>query len=181
MAKFDVYRKIKKIHMVGIGGTGMCGIAEVLLDHGYTVTGSDMNSSSTTDRLIGLGAEVSIGHDPTLVKGADVVVISSAVSVDNVEVVAAREQKIPVIRRAEMLAELMRLSFGVAVAGTHGKTTTSSMVGLVLEHAGLDPTVIVGGRLKTIGTHSKHGKSDLMVVEADEFDRSFLKLTPRWR
>ena len=164
--------------MVGIGGTGMCGIAEVLLDHGYAVSGSDMSTSSTTERLIDLGAAVNVGHDATLVKGADVVVISSAVNDSNVEVIAAREQKIPVIRRAEMLAELMRLSFGVAIAGTHGKTTTTSMVGLVLEHAGLDPTVIVGGRLKTIGTHSKHGKSDLMVVEADEFDRSFLRLAP---
>ncbi|MFC1537477.1 UDP-N-acetylmuramate--L-alanine ligase [Gemmatimonadota bacterium] len=164
--------------MVGIGGSGMCGIAEILLDAGYLVTGSDMAATSTTDRLRELGAQVISGHDPDQVAGADVVVISSAIGEDNPEVAAARESHIPVIRRAEMLAELMRMKYGVAVAGTHGKTTTTSMIGLVLEHCGCDPTVIVGGRLRALGRHAKSGTGDLMVVEADEFDRSFLRLTP---
>ncbi|MEA2062423.1 MAG: UDP-N-acetylmuramate--L-alanine ligase [Gemmatimonadota bacterium] len=178
MDKFDLYRKLDRIHLVGIGGAGMCGIAEILLDAGYQITGSDMAATATTGRLAELGAQVHIGHDPGLVEGADAVVISSAVSQDNPEVAAAHEKRIPVIRRAEMLAELMRMKYGIAVAGTHGKTTTTSMIGLMLEHAGCDPTVIVGGRLRALGRHTKSGSSDLMVVEADEFDRSFLKLSP---
>ena len=178
MSEFDMYRKIKKIHLVGIGGSGMCGIAEILLDAGYLVTGSDLAASATTDRLKELGARLRIGHGAEEVEGADVVVISSAVQEDNPEVTAAREKHIPVIRRAEMLAELMRMKYGIAVAGTHGKTTTTSMIGVVLEHAGCDPTVIVGGRLRALGRHAKSGRSPLMVVEADEFDRSFLRLTP---
>ncbi|MBN2288078.1 MAG: UDP-N-acetylmuramate--L-alanine ligase [Candidatus Glassbacteria bacterium] len=173
-----MYRKLKKIHLVGIGGSGMCGIAEILLDSGYQVTGSDLAATATTDRLRELGASVMIGHDPGRVAGADVVVVSSAVSDDNPEVAAARAQHIPVIRRAEMLAELIRMKYGIAVAGTHGKTTTTSMIGLVLEHCGCDPTVIVGGRLRALGRHAKSGLGDLMVVEADEFDRSFLRLSP---
>ncbi|MFH1070250.1 MAG: UDP-N-acetylmuramate--L-alanine ligase [Candidatus Glassbacteria bacterium] len=173
-----MYRKVKKIHLVGIGGTGMCGIAEILLEDGYGVTGSDLVKSATTDRLGKLGARVSEGHDPANVEGADVVVISSAVMPDNVEVTEARRRLIPVIRRAEMLAELMRTKYGIAVAGTHGKTTTTSMIGGVLESAGLDPTVIVGGRLRSLGRHAKRGASELLVAEADEFDRSFLKLSP---
>jgi UDP-N-acetylmuramate--alanine ligase len=178
MTKFDMYHKVKRIHMVGIGGSGMCGITEILLDAGYHVSGSDIAQSPTTDRLAQLGAEVYIGHRAGQVRGSDVVVISSAIDKDNVEMLAARELHIPVIRRAEMLAELMRMKYGVAVAGTHGKTTTTSMIGLVLEHAGLDPTVIVGGRLRSLGRHAKSGRSDLLVAEADEFDRSFLRLVP---
>jgi len=178
MSKFDMYRKIRKIHLVGIGGSGMCGIAEILLDAGYQISGSDLQATASTRRLRKLGARLRIGHDPGQVEGADVVVISSAISEDNPEVTAARQRQIPVIRRAEMLAELMRMKYGIAVAGTHGKTTTTSMIGLVLEHSGCDPTVIVGGRLRVLGRHAKSGSSDLMVVEADEFDRSFLRLTP---
>jgi len=178
MFKYDMYRKVKKIHMVGIGGSGMCGITEILLDNGYQVSGSDLNQSPTTDRLIKLGARVFIGHRPENLAQADVVVISSAVREDNAEVQAAHKAHIPVIRRAEMLAELMRMKYGIAVAGTHGKTTTTSMTGLVLEEAGLDPTVVVGGRLRALGRHTKRGESDLFVAEADEFDRSFLRLAP---
>ncbi|MBW7994981.1 MAG: UDP-N-acetylmuramate--L-alanine ligase [Candidatus Glassbacteria bacterium] len=173
-----MYRSVKRIHMVGIGGSGMCGIAEILLDEGYAVSGSDLNANATTDRLKQLGAEVSVGHAAENINGADVVVISSAVSDDNVEVAGARSAQVPVIRRAEMLAELMRTKYGVAISGTHGKTTTTSMVGIVLEEAGLDPTVIVGGRLKALGGHARRGASELFVAEADEFDRSFLRLTP---
>ena len=178
MAKYDMYGKIKKIHMVGIGGTGMCGITEILLDDGYQVSGSDLVSSPTTERLARLGARVFIGHEPEHISGADVVVTSSAVHDDNVEVLEARSRLIPVIRRAEMLAELMRMKYGIAVAGTHGKTTTTSMIGLVLEKAGFDPTVVVGGRLRSLGRHAKRGASELFVAEADEFDRSFLRLSP---
>ena len=178
MAKYDMYGKVKKIHMVGIGGTGMCGIAEILLDDGYQVSGSDQAASPTTERLSRLGARVFIGHKPEHISEADVVVTSSAVSDDNVEVIEARSRLIPVIRRAEMLAELMRMKYGIAVAGTHGKTTTTSMIGLLLEQAGLDPTVVVGGRLRSLGRHAKRGASELFVAEADEFDRSFLRLSP---
>lgn len=178
MAKCDMYGKVKKIHMVGIGGTGMCGIAEILLDDGYQVSGSDLVSSPTTERLARLGARVFTGHKAEHIAGADVVVTSSAVRDENVEVLEARARLIPVIRRAEMLAELMRMKFGIAVAGTHGKTTTTSMIGLVLEQAGLDPTVVVGGRLRSLGRHAKRGASELFVAEADEFDRSFLRLSP---
>ncbi len=172
------YRKLNHIHMVGIGGTGMSGIAEVLINLGYHVSGSDVQDNEATQRLAGLGAEVSIGHQADNVKSADVVVISSAVRDDNVEVRRARSGLIPVIPRAEMLAELMRMKYGIAVAGSHGKTTTTSMAALVLEAGGFDPTVIVGGRLNTIGANAKLGEGDFIVAEADESDRSFLYLSP---
>jgi UDP-N-acetylmuramate--alanine ligase len=172
------YRKLNHIHMVGIGGTGMNGIAEVLLNLGYKVSGSDLQENEATQRLTRLGAVISIGHRAENVKAADVVVISSAVREDNVEVERARARLIPVIPRAEMLAELMRMKYGVAVAGSHGKTTTTSMTALVLEAGGFDPTIIVGGRLNTIGANAKLGEGDFIVAEADESDRSFLYLSP---
>lgn len=173
-----VYRKINHIHMVGIGGTGMNGIAEVLLNMDYKISGTDIAKTEVTQRLAQLGAEISIGHEAKKVEGADVVVISSAIKQDNVEVEEARRRKIPVIPRAEMLAELMRMKYGIAVAGSHGKTTTTSMIGQVLESAGFDPTIVVGGRLNTVGAHGKLGKGDFIVAEADESDRSFLYLSP---
>jgi len=172
------YRKLNHIHMVGIGGTGMCGIAEVLLNLGYRVSGSDLQENEATARLARLGARVYLGHSADQVRGADVVVISSAVREDNVEVIQAKSLKIPVIPRAEMLAELMRMKYGIAVAGAHGKTTTTSMTAQVLEAAGYDPTIIVGGRLNTIGANAKLGEGDFIVAEADESDRSFLYLSP---
>ncbi len=172
------YRKLKNIHMVGIGGTGMNGIAEVLLNLGYGVSGSDIQDNEATQRLARLGANVSIGHRAENVRGSDVVVVSSAVRDDNVEVQKARCLKIPIIPRAEMLAELMRMKYGVAVAGAHGKTSTTSMTALVLEAGGFDPTVIIGGRLNTIGANAKLGEGDFIVAEADESDRSFLLLSP---
>jgi UDP-N-acetylmuramate--alanine ligase len=172
------YIKLKNIHLIGIGGTGMNGIAEVLLNLGYAVSGTDIQENESTQRLARLGANISIGHAAEKVRGADVVVISSAVQKDNVEVEEARRLKIPVIPRAEMLAELMRLKNGVAVAGSHGKTSTTSMIAQVLEQAKLDPTIIVGGRLNTIGAHGKLGEGDFIVAEADESDRSFLYLSP---
>ena len=174
----SIYRKIKHIHMIGIGGTGMSGIAEVLLNLGYRVTGSDLQTTDVTRRLAGLGARVRKGHRAERVHGADVAVISSAVKEDNVEVREARRLKIPVIPRAEMLAELMRMKYGIAVAGSHGKTTATSMIALVLEHGGFDPTIIVGGRLNTVGANAKLGAGDFIVAEADESDRSFLYLSP---
>ncbi|MCK4495754.1 MAG: UDP-N-acetylmuramate--L-alanine ligase [Candidatus Aminicenantes bacterium] len=171
-------KKLKHIHMIGIGGTGMNGIAEVLFNLGYKVSGTDINENEATQRLVSLGVEISIGHKAEKVEGADVVVISSAIKEDNVEVGEARRQKIPVIPRAEMLAELMRMKYGIAVAGSHGKTSTTSMIAQVLEVAGFDPTIIVGGRLNTIGAHSKLGEGDFIVAEADESDRSFLYLSP---
>ncbi|MHB8053955.1 MAG: UDP-N-acetylmuramate--L-alanine ligase [Candidatus Aminicenantales bacterium] len=173
-----MYRKLKHIHMIGIGGTGMNGIAEVLHNLGYRVSGSDIADSDATRRLREIGATVSIGHKSEQVAGADVVVVSSAVREDNVEVREARRLKIPVIPRAEMLAELMRMRYGIAVAGSHGKTTTTSMVAAVLDKAGFDPTIIVGGRLNTVGAHAKLGEGDFFVAEADESDRSFLMLSP---
>jgi UDP-N-acetylmuramate--alanine ligase len=172
------YRKLNHIHMVGIGGTGMNGIAEVLLNLGYKVSGSDIQENDATHRLVRLGAVVAIGHRAENLKDADVVVISSAVREDNVEVQSARARLIPVIPRAEMLAELMRMKYGVAVAGSHGKTTTTSMTAQVLEAGGFDPTIIVGGRLNTIGANAKLGAGDFIVAEADESDRSFLYLSP---
>ena len=172
------YRKLNRIHMVGIGGTGMCGIAEVLLNLGYQVSGSDLQENEATQRLARLGARIFHGHAAENVGEADVVVISSAVREDNVEVVQAKARKIPVIPRAEMLAELMRMKYGIAVAGAHGKTTTTSMTAMVLELAGLDPTVIVGGRLNTLGANARLGEGDFIVAEADESDRSFLYLSP---
>jgi UDP-N-acetylmuramate--alanine ligase len=173
-----VFRKIQRIHFVGIGGSGMSGIAEVLLNLGYGVSGSDLRRSRVTDHLAALGARFAEGHAAENVAGADVVVTSTAVRADNPEVVEARRVGVPVIPRAEMLAELMRLKYGVAVAGSHGKTTTTSMVALVLARGGLDPTVVVGGRLAVLGSGARLGKGDFMVAEADESDRSFLKLTP---
>ena len=173
-----MFRKIRHIHLVGIGGSGMSGIAEVLLTLGYKVTGSDLTQSDTTHRLETLGGKIFIGHEASHVEGAEVVVISSAVQPTNPEVVAARENVTPVIPRAEMLAELMRLKFGIAIAGAHGKTTTTSLVASVLAHAGLDPTFVVGGKVNAMGTHARLGRSDLLIAEADESDGSFLRLSP---
>ena len=172
------YQKLKHIHMVGIGGTGMNGIAEILLNLGYKVSGSDMNANQSTRRLARLGADVSLGHKAENSIGADVIVISSAIKEDNIEVQEAKRSKIPVIPRAEMLAELMRLKNGIAVAGSHGKTSTTSMIARVLEFANFDPTIIVGGRLNTVGAHAKLGEGEFIVAEADESDRSFLYLSP---
>jgi UDP-N-acetylmuramate--alanine ligase len=171
-------RHAARVHFVGIGGIGMSGIAEVLLNLAYRVSGSDLKESDTTRRLAKLGARISYGHRAENLGEADVVVTSSAVRRDNPEVLAARARKTPVIPRAEMLAELMRLKYAVAVAGSHGKTTTTSMVATVLNAAGLDPTAVVGGKVNVLGSNAKLGKSDLMVVEADESDGSFLKLHP---
>jgi UDP-N-acetylmuramate--alanine ligase len=170
--------KFRQIHFVGIGGSGMSGIAEVLLNLGYQVSGSDQKRSAVTDRLAKLGARVYEGHAAANVAEAQVVVTSTAVKADNPEVMQARRQGLPVIPRAEMLAELMRLKYGVAVAGSHGKTTTTSMVAIVLDKGGLDPTVVVGGRVGTLGSGARLGKGEFMVAEADESDRSFLKLSP---
>jgi UDP-N-acetylmuramate--alanine ligase len=172
------FRNFQRIHMVGIGGSGMSGIAEVLLSSGYAVSGSDIKASAVTERLRNLGATIHAGHRAENVQGAHVVVISSAVRPENVEVVEAHRLKIPVIPRAEMLAELMRLKYGIAVAGAHGKTTTTSMVAAVLAAAGLDPTFVVGGRVNHAGTNARLGQGEYMVVEADESDRSFLLLAP---
>jgi UDP-N-acetylmuramate--alanine ligase len=166
------------VHFVGIGGIGMSGIAELLANLGYHVSGSDAKRSDITDRLASLGVMVSAGHDARHVGGADVVVVSSAIAADNPEIVEARARHIPVIPRAEMLAELMRLRVGIAVAGAHGKTTTTSMVALMLERAGLDPTAVIGGRLSAFGSNARLGRGEFMVVEADESDRSFLRLSP---
>ncbi len=173
-----MFAKIQRVHFVGIGGIGMSGIAEVLLTLGYKVSGSDLRSSPVTQRLANLGALTFEGHRAENVQGAEVVVTSSAISPDNPEVVQARRLKIPVIQRAEMLAELMRLKYGIAVAGMHGKTTTTSMVASVLAAAGFDPTVVVGGRVDAMGSNARLGKSHYLVAEADESDRSFLKLSP---
>jgi UDP-N-acetylmuramate--alanine ligase len=173
-----MFRNFQRIHMVGIGGIGMSGIAEVLLTLGYSVSGSDLKASAITQRLENLGATIYTGHRAENVEGAHVVVTSSAVRPDNPEVVEARRQKIPVIPRAEMLAELMRLKYGIAVAGAHGKTTTTSMVASVLAAAGMDPTFVVGGRVNQAGTTARLGKGEYMVVEADESDRTFLLLAP---
>lgn len=170
--------KIQRIHFVGIGGSGMSGIAEVLLTMGYTVTGSDMRESETVHRLRGLGGTIFIGHTAEQVLGADVVVKSTAVPNSNIELTTATEHKIPVIPRAEMLAELMRVKHGIAVAGTHGKTTTTSMIATCLHHADLDPTVVIGGRLDAIGSSARQGKGEFMVAEADESDGSFMLLAP---
>lgn len=176
-----MYRKHRKhhIHFVGIGGIGMSGIASVLLELGYEVSGSDIRHSSVIRRLVASGARVTIGHRPENIDGCDVVVTSSAVSSDNPEVKEAWRRQIPVIPRAQMLAELMRLKrFGIAVSGTHGKTSTTSMIGVVLQHAGLDPTLIIGGQVKSMGTNARWGQGEFLVAEADESDGSFLYLTP---
>jgi len=170
--------KIQHIHLVGIGGAGMSGIAEVLLTLGYTVSGSDLQESETIRRLRELGGRIFIGHQASNIGEAQVVVVSSAVPPSNPEVAAARARVIPVIPRAEMLAELMRLKYGVAIAGAHGKTTTTTMVATVLAQGGLDPTVVIGGRVNALGSHARLGRGDLLVAEADESDGSFLKLSP---
>jgi UDP-N-acetylmuramate--alanine ligase len=171
-------RHTARVHFVGIGGIGMSGIAEVLLNLGYVVSGSDLKESEVTKRLVSMGARIEYGHRAENLLDSDVVVVSSAVRKDNPEVVAARQRKIPVIPRAEMLAELMRLKYSVSIAGSHGKTTTTSMVASVLAAAGKDPTAVVGGKVNVIGSNARLGKSELMVVEADESDGSFLKLHP---
>lgn len=170
---------VKNIHMVGIGGIGMSGIAEILVNQGFNVTGSDIAKSEVTNRLEEIGIKIYEGHKTENLKDADVLVYSSAVTIDNPEVKEAMVRKIPVIKRSEMLAECMRMKYGISIAGTHGKTTTTSMVGLVLTEGGIDPTIIVGGKLSGLGgTNARLGNSEYIVVEADEFDRTFLKLTP---
>ncbi|MHB1528166.1 MAG: UDP-N-acetylmuramate--L-alanine ligase [Acidiferrobacteraceae bacterium] len=170
--------RVQNIHFVGIGGVGMCGIAEVLFNLKFTVSGSDSQDSANTRRLAELGIPVRIGHDAAHVAGMDVVVVSSAIQQDNCEVASARAAKIPVVPRAEMLGELMRLQSGIAVAGTHGKTTTTSLIASILAHAGLDPTFVIGGRLNSAGSHARLGYGDYLVAEADESDASFLYLQP---
>ena len=173
-----MFAKIQRIHFVGIGGIGMSGIAEVLLNLGYKISGSDLKASPVTQRLADMGAQIFVGHGAENVAGSDVVVTSSAIVRDNPEVAEAARLHIPVIQRAEMLAELMRLKYGIAIAGMHGKTTTTSMVATVLAAGGLDPTVVVGGRVDAMGSNARLGKSHYLVAEADESDRSFLKLSP---
>jgi UDP-N-acetylmuramate--alanine ligase len=170
--------KVQRIHFVGIGGSGMSGIAEVLITQGYSVTGSDMKEGQAVKRLRSLGGTVFIGHDPEQVSGAHVVVKSTAVPMSNPEIVAAESQQIPVIPRAEMLAELMRMKYGLAVAGTHGKTTTTSMLATCLHGAGLDPTIVIGGRLDSMGSSARLGAGEFLVAEADESDGSFMLLDP---
>lgn len=170
--------KVKQLHFVGIGGSGMSGIAEVLANLGYTVSGSDLMASATTRRLEAQGIRIVIGHDGANVVGADAVVVSTAVKADNPEVLAAREKRIPVVPRAQMLAELMRLKHGIAIAGTHGKTTTTSLVTSILAEGGLDPTFVIGGRLNAAGANARLGRGDFLVAEADESDASFLFLSP---
>ena len=174
-----MFKNIHRVHFVGIGGIGMSGLAEILLSQGFEVSGSDRALTDITDHLSKLGITIYEGHSPENLKDVDVLVYSSAVTVDNPEVKAAVERKIPVIKRAEMLAESMRMKYGIGIAGTHGKTTTTSMVGLTLTEGNIDPTIIVGGKLSGLGgTNARLGHGDFIVVEADEFDRTFLKLTP---
>jgi UDP-N-acetylmuramate--alanine ligase len=174
-----MFKNIKKVHFVGIGGIGMSGIAEILLNQGFQISGSDNNLSDITNHLSDLGIKIYEGHSEKNLDDADVLVYSSAVKLDNPEVMAAAERKIPIIKRAEMLAECMRMKYGISIAGTHGKTTTTSMVGLTLTEGGIDPTIIVGGKLSGLGgTNARLGNSEYIVVEADEFDRTFLRLTP---
>ncbi|MEJ2323839.1 MAG: Mur ligase domain-containing protein, partial [Nitrospirota bacterium] len=173
-----MFERYKVIHLVGIGGIGMSGIAEVLYNLGYDVRGSDISESDTVERLRVLGVEIFKGHRPENVDGAHVVVISSAIGRDNPEVLEAERRGVPVISRAEMLAELGRLKYSVLVAGSHGKTTTTSLISTILAHGGLDPTVVIGGKLKALGTNARLGRGDFMVAEADESDGSFLKLIP---
>ena len=171
-------RRIRRIHFVGIGGSGMSGIAEVLLNQGYEISGSDISASPSVRRLTEAGAEVFLGHSDSNIEGADVVVKSSAVTIENPEIASARERGIPVVRRAEMLAELMRYRHGIAIAGTHGKTTTTSLITAILAEDGRDPTFVVGGRVNSVGTNAKLGGSRYLVAEADESDASFLHLQP---
>lgn len=172
-----MFGKIKNIHFVGIGGAGMCGIAEILLNLGFNVSGSDKTKTETVEYLESIGAKVFEGHEGSHVEGSDALVYSSAVPMTNPEVVEAKKRKIPVIRRAEMLGELMRMKYGISIAGTHGKTTTTSMAGNMLTEGGLDPTIIVGGKLQKLKTNARLGNSKYLIAEADEFDRSFLTLT----
>ena len=176
--KSKMFFRLKHLHFVGIGGIGMSGIAEVLLNQGFRITGSDLLDSDVVAHLRELGAEISIGHRGEHVQGAQVVVYSAAVKPDNAELQEARRLKLPIIPRAEILGELMRMKYGIAVAGTHGKTTTTSMIGAVMTEAEMDPTIIVGGRVKSLATNAKLGSGEFLVAEADEFDRSFLQLTP---
>ena len=173
-----MYGRTHRIHFIGIGGSGMSGLAEVLLNMGYQVAGSDLKASDVTDRIVERGGRVFIGHSPSNVQGAHVVVYSSAVRQDNPELGAARAMGIPVIPRADMLAELMRMKYGVAVGGSHGKTTTTSMIATVLSRGGLDPTIVVGGRLRAVGANAQLGHGRFLVAEADESDGSFLRLAP---
>lgn len=173
-----LFGRVKRIHLVGIGGTGMSGIAEILLDLGFEVTGSDVKPTEVTERLAKLGAEIVEGHASDLVSRADVAVVSSAIGAENPEIRLARASGVPVIPRAELLAELMRVKRGIAIGGAHGKTTTTWLASLVLAEGGLDPTIVVGGRLKALGTNARLGKGDLLVAEADESDGTFLMLTP---
>jgi len=173
-----MFERYKTIHFVGIGGVGMSGIAEVLANLGYEVTGSDLKESETTKRLQAMGISISIGHRAENIGNAHVVVVSSAVSFDNPELLAARGRTISVIPRAEMLAELARLKYSVLIAGAHGKTTTTSLISTVLGHGGFDPTIIIGGKLKGIGSNARLGRGEFLVAEADESDGSFLKLSP---
>lgn len=172
------FGKLKNIHFIGIGGAGMSGIAEVLINLGYQVSGSDMRTSKVTQRLQAQGATIYIGHAAENIKGTDVIVTSTAVQQDNLEVLAAREQRIPIIPRAEMLAEIMRFRFGIAIAGTHGKTTTTSLLAVLMTEGGLDPTFVIGGLLNSAGSNAKLGESHYLVAEADESDASFLHLQP---
>lgn len=178
LIKTHPMRKIQRVHFVGIGGVGMCGIAEVLLNLGYQVSGSDVKENSAIKRLLKQGARVFIGQQASNVENVEVVVVSTAIAVDNIEVITAKQQRIPVIRRAEMLAEIMRFRHGIAIAGTHGKTTTTSLTASLLIEAGLDPTYVIGGKLNSAATHAKLGESKYFVAEADESDASFLLLQP---
>src|SRR6186713_1826251 len=173
-----MFKRIKHVHFVGIGGIGMSGIAEVLLNLGYQVSGSDLRSTPITESLKRLGAGIFYSHAAENIGNAHVVVTSSAVQPDNPEILAAERRKVPVIRRAEMLAELARLKYSIAIAGTHGKTTTTSMIATIVDRAGYDPTVVVGGLLNTIGSNARLGKGEYIVLEADESDGSFLLLSP---
>ena len=178
LQKSSMYRKIRRIHFVGIGGIGMSGIAEVLLNLGYEISGSDLGSTEITQRLDGMGATIHQGHNASHIGNADVVVTSTAVRPDNPEVLSAHQRNIPVIPRAEMLAELLKMKFSIAVSGSHGKTTTTSIVATLLAHGGLDPTMVIGGKLANIGSNARLGDGEVIVAEADESDGSFLKLSP---
>ena len=180
MFSLDVHamRRVRRIHFVGIGGAGMSGIAEVLHNLGYEVSGSDIQQNASTRQLQQLGIRISLGHARAHVEGSDAIVISSAIGKDNVEIAAARQCRIPVVPRAEMLAELMRFRYGIAVAGTHGKTTTTSLIASLLAEGGLDPTFVIGGRLTSAGSHARLGAGNYLVAEADESDASFLYLQP---